>query len=71
MRFRFDKQPSHCSPIFTAPTASQVMGVPRYENLNPGQQRMNVGNRLRAMLRVGTITTFKAKKRRSRKTADA
>jgi hypothetical protein len=42
-----------------------------YEKLNPGQQRMNVGNRLRAMLRAGTITTLRVAKRRSRKRIDA
>ena len=48
-------------PIDVMKAAEQILGlengelVARYENLNPGQQRMNAGNRLRAALKRGDI----------------
>lgn len=50
------------SPTEVLQVAEQVLGLEdgelqtRYENLNPGQQRMNGGNRIRAALKRGDIT---------------
>ena len=50
------------SPLEVMQEAERLLGldngelVARYENLNPGQQRMNAGNRIRAAIKRGDLT---------------
>lgn len=53
------------SPLEVMQEAERLLGldngelVARYENLNPGQQRMNAGNRVRAAIKRGDLDISK------------
>lgn len=53
------------SPLEVMQEAERLLGldngelVARYENLNPGQQRMNAGNRVRAAIKRGDLDLAK------------